>query len=92
MPSYRSTTVYAAAQLRRDDWVTRHYLLARLRATRPALYRQIMAVMTPDEALFGTDYMAALPEHTIIVMKDRSPAKHMVQTKITKYFRRVSAR
>ena len=64
-------------------------MLARLQVTRPKLYHRILELMSPDEALHGKDFMPELPKHTIIVMKDKNKKNNTVQTKITKYFRRL---
>ena len=93
MPCYKSAAEWAVAQFRREDWVTRHHLMARLRVNRPTLWGQIMDMMSPDEALDGRDTMRPTSGRVALVMKNRmkpKPTTNLVQTKITKYFRRVS--
>ena len=89
MPSYKSTAEFACDQLRREDWLTRHRVLARLGTKRPVLHARCIELLSPDECLYGLDTMPALPDYVVIVMKDKDRAdSHLVQTKITKYFRR----
>ena len=89
MPGYNSTAEYAAAQLRRVGWITRHKLMARLQVRKPKWHDAILAIMTPDEMLDGKDTMPVLPEHSVIVMKSGPPKtkNRLLQTRITKYFR-----
>ena len=89
MPVYKSTAEYAAAQLRRMDWIVRHALLSRIRTRRPALYNQIIAIMSPDECLYGSDSVPVLAAHSIVILCDRPKP---TQTKITKFFKLIRRR
>ena len=92
MPPHNSTVEYAATQLRRMDWIIRHKWMARLQVKKPKVYDEILKIMTPDEMLDGKDTMPALAENTVIVMKNRPKMKHLVQTKLTKYFKLIRRR
>ena len=60
MPTYLTHVDWVVAQLRREDWVTRHALVNRLRVTKYATYLKIIERMSPEVVRYGGGARAAM--------------------------------
>ena len=67
----QSTAKWAAKELRKLDWQSRHELLRRLEINRPAMAQKILSNMSPDEALRGTNTGIKLREGVVIIVKNK---------------------
>ena len=86
MPTYNTTADWAVAQLRQNDWVTRHEMIRGFDISRPRLYDQICKRMSPSELICGTA-SGVQADHATIILKDKV-RKHYKQTSLHMYFRR----
>ena len=66
------TVEWFVREMRKRDWVERHFHLGKMEVSKPAFYDAVVARMSPDEALAGTLTGAPKPpDDEPIVMRDR---------------------
>ena len=85
MPSYLTTADYAVSILRKEDWVSRHILLDRLKINRNRVYIDAIKRLSPDEALLGEATGIPIGK-TIFVAKDIK-RKNYKQLTLHKFFK-----
>ena len=87
MPTYNTTADWVVSLLRREDWVSRHQLLERLRINRHNVYVGVVKRLSPDEAVQGEATGMPVVANRIVVCKD-TQRKTYKQTTLHKFFKK----
>ena len=84
MPTYLTHVDWVVAQLRREDWSTRHTLVKRLQVKKNAMYLKILERMSPDELING-ECTGVVGSRDVLVARDK-PRKAYKQLSLHRYF------
>ena len=86
--STNHSALWAAKQLLKFDWKSRHLVVRRLKINKETLYRKIMAIMSPDDALEGQATGIALPAEAVVILLDKQRTPTYRQLTLHTFFQK----